>query len=200
MNSGLRVRIALHTDGLPRTFTRAGVGLSSLSPNGESAQVTNAAIAFDALKPLQVEADLTTQVALDHVLAILDGMNDLRQLLFGEIFGPNARVNPRTLQDLHRIGRTYPVNVPKRDVDPLVIWNVNSENSCHNLAFYRLTLPLLVPGIRADHSNHALAANYLTVLAEPLYRCSNFHIQKLPIAFPSRAVIEFTAGTFCKPI
>src|SRR6188474_2796237 len=41
----------------------------------------------------------------------------------------------------------------------------------------RLTLPLLVPLVRADHTNHALALDDLAVLAKLLDRRSYFHIK-----------------------
>src|SRR5262245_21157722 len=41
----------------------------------------------------------------------------------------------------------------------------------------RLTLPLFVPRVRADHTNHAFALNNLAVLAKLLDRRSYFHIK-----------------------
>jgi hypothetical protein len=38
-----------------------------------------------------------------------------------------------------------------------------------------LTLPLLVLGVRADDTNHAMAMDHLALVTEFLHRCSYFH-------------------------
>ena len=49
MDASLGGRAADDTDGLPRAFAGAGVGLSALTTNGQAAQMADAAIALDAL-------------------------------------------------------------------------------------------------------------------------------------------------------
>ena len=131
MNAGLGVGIALHADGLARTFARAGVRLGALAAHGQAAHVADAAVAFDALQPLQVHADFAAQIAFDDVFAFLNGMDDLRKLLLGQIFGADGRVNVRALEDLLRVDGADAVDVAQRDVDALVRRNFYSDNTCH---------------------------------------------------------------------
>src|SRR4051794_20670789 len=91
MNAGFRRWAANHTDGLAGTFASAGVGLGALAANGQAAQVANATVTLDSLKAFEVHADLSAQVALDDILAVLNGMNDLGELLLGQIFRADFR-------------------------------------------------------------------------------------------------------------
>ena len=100
-------------------------------PNREAAEVPYSPVTLDGLHALEVEADFAAQVALDHVLALLNGMNNLRKLRFRQILGPNARINIGSSQDLLRIARPDAVNVPQRDFDALVRWNFNTNDACH---------------------------------------------------------------------
>src|SRR5207248_2191711 len=85
MAAGLGVGIALHTDGLAGTFAGTGVGGGALSTDGKATQMPNATVALDALEALEVQTEFATQVAFDDVLAILNGVNDLRKLAFIEV-------------------------------------------------------------------------------------------------------------------
>src|SRR5579862_4685960 len=105
MDTGLRVRIALHADCLARTFARAGVGLRALTAHRQAAHVANAAIALDALQPLEIHADFAAQIAFNDIFAILNRMDDLRELRFAEILRADARVDLGLRQDLDRVGR-----------------------------------------------------------------------------------------------
>src|SRR5262245_25107887 len=103
MDTGLRGRVTDHTDGLSRALACASVCLSPLSANRQAAKVANAAVAFDALKALEVHADFAAKVAFDDVFAILNRMDDLGQLLFAQIFRANGRVNVGLSQYVFRV-------------------------------------------------------------------------------------------------
>ena len=126
MDAGLGVRVALHADGLARTFARAGVGLGALTAHGQPAQVADAAVALDTLKALQVHTDFAAQIAFDHVFAFLNGMNDLRKLLLVQGFRPQARIDAGAVQDDLRIDRADAVNVTESDIDSLLAWDINT--------------------------------------------------------------------------
>src|SRR5207249_3586561 len=83
------------------------------------------------LQALQVHADLAPQIALDDVFAILDGMDDLRKLLLGQILGANAGLDVGFGQDHFRVAGAYSVNIAQRDVDALVGGNFDADNSSH---------------------------------------------------------------------
>src|ERR1041384_8284297 len=126
VNSGLRVRVALHANGLARTFARAGVRLGALTANRQTAEMADAAIALDALQALQVDAQFTAQIAFDDILAFLDRMHDLRKLILIEVLGADARVDLRASEDLLRVDRADAVNVAERNVDALLAGNINT--------------------------------------------------------------------------
>ena len=77
MDAGLGGGIADDTDGLARAFAGSGVGLSALAADGQTPEMSNSAIAFDALEALQVHADFPAEIAFDNVFAILNGMDNL---------------------------------------------------------------------------------------------------------------------------
>lgn len=131
MDSGLGSWAANHTDGFPRTLARAGVGLSALAADRQTAQMADAAVALDALEALEIHADFTAQIALDDVLAILDGMDDLGELCLGEVLGAHARINLGVGQDFLRVARSKSVNVAQSDVNALVGRNFYTNYSGH---------------------------------------------------------------------
>src|SRR3974390_1887650 len=115
-------------DRLARAFAGAGGGLGALPANRQSAQVANAAVALDTLESLEVHANLAAEVAFDDVLAILNGMHDLRELLLGQILGADAGINLRLVQDFLCVAGANAVNVAKRDVDALVRWDFHAND------------------------------------------------------------------------
>ena len=90
MDAGLGGWAANDANRLARAFARAGVSLGALPANRQSPQVANAAIALDALQSFEVHANLAAEIALDYIFAVLNGVHDLRELLFGQILGADA--------------------------------------------------------------------------------------------------------------
>src|SRR5689334_16580436 len=117
VNTGLRVRVALHTDRLARTFARAGVGLRALTAHRQAAHVAHAAITLDALQALEVHADFAAEITFNDILAVLDRVNNLRELRLAQVLRPNLRVDVRLLEDRDRVGRTDAINIPQRDIN-----------------------------------------------------------------------------------
>src|SRR5689334_20662944 len=112
MDAGFGCWAAHHADGLARAFAGSGVGLSALAANRQAAQVANTSIALDALQALKVHTDFAAQVAFDYVFAVLNGMNDLRELLLGQILGADARVNLGFCENIAGIARANPIDIP----------------------------------------------------------------------------------------
>src|ERR1051326_6446378 len=57
-------------DSLARTLARACVGAGALTVDGQAAPMAYAAIAVDLHQALDVQVDLTSQVAFDRVFAV----------------------------------------------------------------------------------------------------------------------------------
>ncbi len=131
MDAGLGSGVTDDTDGLARAFACAGISLRALATHRETAEVPNAAIAFDALKALEIHTDFAAKVTFDYVLAVLNRMNDLRELLFAQILGPNGRIDMGLGQDVFRVAGSDAVNVAQRDVDALVRGDFYADDTCH---------------------------------------------------------------------
>ena len=131
MDAGLGGWTANDADGLARAFAGAGIGLGALPANRQAAQVANATIALDALQSLEVHANLAAEIAFDDVFAILNGVDNLRELLLRQIFGADGRIYLRLAQDFPGVGGANAVNVTKRDVDALVRWNFDANDTSH---------------------------------------------------------------------
>src|ERR1700760_1757186 len=129
MDTGLGVRIALHTDRLAGALAGAGVGLRALAAHRQAAQVTHAAITLDALQALEVHADFAAEVTLNDILAFLDRVDDLRELLLGQVFRTDGRVNVRAFENLFRVDGADAVDVAQRNVNALAGRNFHTNNT-----------------------------------------------------------------------
>src|SRR5438552_845624 len=166
MNACLGVGIALDADGLARTLARAGVGLGALAAHRQPAQMADAAITLDGLQTLEVQTDFTPQIAFGHIFAVLNGMDDLRQLLFVQVLGAEGRIDVGLGQDFLRIDRPDAVDVTQRDFDAFAGGNIDSQNAWHS---WLLTLTLFVARVGTDNANDTSAPHNFAVLAEPFY-------------------------------
>src|SRR4051794_28207982 len=131
VNASLGSRVTGDTDSFARTLARARVCLRTLTANRQAAQMANATIALDALEPLEIHTDFAAEVAFNHVLTILDGMHDLRELRFGKVLGADRAVDIRAFEDLERVRRADAVNVTQRDIDALIRGNFYSNDTGH---------------------------------------------------------------------
>ena len=166
MNAGFGVRVALHADGLAGSFAGAGVCGGALTANGQATQMADSAIAFDALETLEIDAQFAAKIAFDDVFAVLNGVNDLGQLLFVQVLGANGRINAGLGKNDFGIGGADAINVAQSDIDSLSTRNFNSNDTCHKC---ELALSLFVARVRANDTNHAFAFDHLAVFAKLFY-------------------------------
>src|SRR5438477_10330461 len=131
MDAGFSGGVTDHADRLARALTGAGIGLRSLAADRQPTQVTDPAIAFNALQTFQIHADFPAQISFDHVLAILNGMNDLRELLLGQVLGAQAGIDIGAGENLFGVGRADAINITQRDFDAFVGWNFYSDDASH---------------------------------------------------------------------
>src|SRR6478609_6215539 len=133
VNAGLGIRVTLHTDSPTRTFAGTSVGLGTLTTHRQAAQVADATIALDGLQPLEIQTEFAAQIAFDHILAVLDRVNDLGQLRFGEVLRADRRVNVGAFENLDGVNRADAVDVTERDINALVRRNFYTNDACHKL-------------------------------------------------------------------
>ena len=131
MNTGLRIRVALHTDRLAGPLAGAGVSLRALTAHGQTAQMTDAAVTFDTLQTFEVHAQFAAQITLDDIFPLLDRVNDLGELLLGQILRPDRRVNVGAFENFLRVDRADAVDLAQRNVNALVRRNFNPNDACH---------------------------------------------------------------------
>ena len=134
MDAGFGVGVALDADGFAGAFAGARVGGGALSAHGQSAHMADAAVAFDALQPFQVHPDFPAQVSFDDQLAFLDGVDDLGELLFIQVFGPEMRGDIGALQDFIGRGGADAIDVTQGDIDPFIARYFDSDDACHKNA------------------------------------------------------------------
>jgi len=171
VDASLRIGIALDANSLARSLAGAGVGGGALATHGQPAQVTDAAVTFDTLKALKVHADFPAEIAFNDVLAVLNGMHNLGQLLFVKVFGADTGVDLGFFQNHLRVAGADAVNVTERNIDAFFSGNFNSNDTCHKI----LSLSLFVALIRANDTNDAFSFDDFAMLAKLLDRCANFH-------------------------
>src|SRR4029450_8962475 len=158
--------------GLAGALAGPRVGVRALPAHGEAPAVPNPLVRTDLDLALDVLGDLAPQVTLDLVGPV-DELADLADLVFGEIAHLRAALHPRALDDLVRPGGTDAVDVTEWDVKGLVGREVAPGDPSH--AVPPLSLPLLVPGVRADHADHAAPADHLAAIADLLHRRTDLH-------------------------
>jgi len=165
MDAGLGRWAAHDADGLAWAFAGAGVGLSALAPDGQTTQVADSAIALDTLQTLEVHADFAAEIAFDDIFAVLDGVNNLRELLLGQVLGANGGIDIGLGEDIARVAGPDAVDIAQRDVNALVRGNFDADDTCHKSGVL-LTLALFVAGVGADNTNNAFATDDLAVFAK----------------------------------
>src|SRR5205807_3262185 len=90
---------ALTDDSALGALARTGVGVGTLATDGQSLAMAQAAIAAQIHQPLDVQAHLAAEVALDLV-ALLERLADAVDLVLGEVLGPLIGIDLRLLADL----------------------------------------------------------------------------------------------------
>jgi len=117
---------------------------------------------------------LAAEVTLDLEVAV-DVLADLEDLFLREVADLGPAVDLRAAHDLEGAGGADPVDVAKRDVEPLVTREIDAGDTCHDPERLLLTLPLLVTWVGADHEDPAAPTDHATAIADPLDRRPDLH-------------------------
>ena len=128
------------------------------------------AIAPNVHQAFDVHRDFATQVTLDPHFFVDDLANPV-DFIVGQISDARVWVHIRPFQELLTGVKPDAEDVGQRRLDPLIARKIDPGNSrhvpspLHPRIRGRLTLPLLVPWIDADHPHNTLASNDLALLA-----------------------------------
>src|SRR5207237_790594 len=134
-----------HSRRLLRALARARVGLGALSTHRQPAAMAQSAVRADVHQALDVHRHLAAQGALDLELA-LDDAAQPAGVLVAQALHPHRAVHSGLRQDPLRRGAADPVTVGERDVDALLVRQVDAGNACQGKPPL-LLLTLLVPRI-----------------------------------------------------
>ena len=135
MDAGFRSWAAHDADRLARAFAGPCVGLGALAADRQAAQVADSPITFDTLQAFEVHADLAAEITFNDVFAVLNGMNDLRKLLLGQILGADGRIDVGLGKDDARVAGADAVDVAQGDVNALVRGDFDADNTSHKEGF-----------------------------------------------------------------
>src|SRR6478736_6207345 len=120
-----------NANGLARALAGTGVGAGALTADGQAAAVTDDAVAIDGLEALQIAGDLTTEITLHHPLVVGDDMENLVQLLFGQIRSAHVGIETGGLDDEIGPRGTNTVDIPERVSDLLFGGKFDAEETRH---------------------------------------------------------------------
>jgi hypothetical protein len=113
------------SDGLLSALSGTGVRFGALSVDGQVPAMPDAPVGVDGNKTPDVLCDLAAQVTLDGVL-ILKNLEDGRDVGFGQVASLGRGIDLSLLADFIRNVRTYTIDVAERNIDALVVGNVNT--------------------------------------------------------------------------
>jgi hypothetical protein len=130
--TSLGVFVALHADRLAGALARTGVGASALTANRETAAMTNATVAIDRLEALEILLQFAAKVALDHILVLLNDLDDAVELLIGQRLGADIGADFSHFQDVLGAGRPNAVNVGESGFNPFVTGDIDTEEARHS--------------------------------------------------------------------
>ena len=153
----------------PRTAPRPRVRARALTPGRHSSPVPETAIAPDVHQALDVHCDFTTQIALDPHL-LVDDLANAVDLVVCQVAHPRIRAHIRALEESLAGMEPDAKDIGQRRLNALVARKIDPCNSRHVTSPLgprergRLTLPLLVPRIDANHPHNAFAPDDLAFL------------------------------------
>src|SRR5277367_5598497 len=93
--------------------------------------MAQASIGAQIHEPLDVDRDLATKVAFDHVVAV-DCLADLQNFRIGQLDDTPLRWDMHLLDNLFGLLRPDAVDILKRDDHTLVSGNINACNASHS--------------------------------------------------------------------
>lgn len=122
----LCIGIAFNPNRTLSTLARPRVGLGSLPANRHPSPVKNPPVTVDLLQALHVRLYFTAQVTFDQNPIAVYNMNDLAKLLIAKFACADIRIDFRLLENLPGSRWANAINVRKRCLNTLFIWDFYS--------------------------------------------------------------------------
>lgn len=92
--------------------------------------MTNASVAADFNKSLNVESNVSSKVALNHEV-VVDIVTELSNIVFAEVLDSDIRVYTCVCENFIRRFTAYSVDISESDFNSLILGKVNTGNTCH---------------------------------------------------------------------
>lgn len=134
-------RLFLASNGLPLSFTSAGVRTGPLSAHGQPHLVAQPSVAADVNKALDIHLDFAAELPFDFV--VLDNGANPGDFLVGPFHNLLHRVHCCPFEDLQCPCPSDAIDVGQRDEAALVLREVNAGDACHWCPVLLLALTLL---------------------------------------------------------
>jgi hypothetical protein len=148
--------------------------------------VPQSAVAANVHQSFDIHGDLTSEVTF-HAHFLVDNVAQAIDLVVGQFAHPRIWIDIRALEELLARMESYSVDIWQCRLDALIARKIDSRYSRHvvspllrSLMRKRLSLPLLVPRIHANHANDPVSPNDLAFFATASDGCRYFH---LPVLF-----------------
>jgi hypothetical protein len=93
--------------------------------------VTDATVAIDGLQALQVAGDVTAEIALHHPLVVGDDVENLVELLLGQVRGAHVGIETGGRDDEVGPRGANAVDIPEGESDLLFGGEFNAEETRH---------------------------------------------------------------------
>src|ERR1700678_663426 len=123
--------LLLAGNGLRLALAGAGVGMGALAPHWQLLAMAQAAIGAQIHQPLDIDRDLATKVAFDHVVTV-DRFANLQNFRIRQLGDTSLRRDVHLLDNLFGLLAADAVDVLKRDDHALVGGNINAFNASHS--------------------------------------------------------------------
>lgn len=103
-------RLLLGDRGATRTFAGTGIGMRTLSANGQAATMTQPPVTTNVHEALDIQLNLLAKIALDHSL-LIDQSADACQLILAQITDLLMNIDLRLTEYAGRTGSADPIDV-----------------------------------------------------------------------------------------
>src|ERR1700679_1373359 len=127
----LRQSLLLAGDGLRLALAGTGVGVGALAAHRQLLAMAQAPIGAQIHQPLDVDRDLATKVAFDHIVAV-DCLANLQNFRIRQLRHTPLRWDMHLLDNLFGLLRPDAVDILKRDDHALVGGNIDACNTSHS--------------------------------------------------------------------
>ena len=115
---------------LTRTLAGTCIRVGALTANGQATTMTQATVATDLHKAVDVLANFTMEVAFSGDVCG-DIVTEFGQIVLSEIAHADIGVYARFSEDLLRGGRANAIDVGQADFNALIARKVDTNKTCH---------------------------------------------------------------------